>query len=168
MTSAWEYKELAALQKALDRFAPILGDKRKDSSRDGDPQEIKTVSKLDQAIDGDSASGVLDATTLGEYFGDSVNFSLFTAGTDSKVDFADNDKQLEGTTIHEIAHGLLKYTLPDFTTTMDYWLDKNTKSGAAGAEEPITDYGQTNAGEDFFRSCDVLFCEVCGFKIQMS
>lgn len=148
-TKAWEYKELVALKKSLAHFGPILGDKRDSSTRSESDQEVTTVSKVDQAIDSNKSTGVLDTTTLGEYFKDSQNFSMFTAGTNSTIDFANNKKQLEGTAVHEIAHGILKYAESDFITAMDYWTDKYTKSGTAGAEAPITNYGGKNGGEDF-------------------
>ncbi len=155
----WDYKELVALEKALSHFAPILGTKRAESTRSGSDQEITSASKVDQAIDKNSPTGVLDTTTLGEFFAASKNFSMFTAGTGSTVDFTDNKKQLEGTAIHEIAHGLLKYALPDFVKAIKYWTDSNTKSGMEGAEAPITAYGGKNAGEDLSESVMYYFVE---------
>jgi len=163
-TKEWEYKELVALEKALSHFAPILGNPRATSSRKGDTQEITSVSKVDQAIDKNSASGVLDHSTLGEFFSGSKNFSTFTAGTNSAVDFKDSSKQLEGTAVHEIAHGLMKNELPAFITAMDYWTDQYTKSGTAGAEAPPTDYGQTNAGEDLSESVMLYFVDPDSLK----
>ncbi|HWN71230.1 MAG TPA: DUF4157 domain-containing protein [Haliangium sp.] len=158
-TKEWKYKELVALKAALARFAPILGAKRKDSTRSGDAQEIITVSKVDQAIDTNEDTGVLDTTTLGEYFESSKNFSMFKAGTNSTVDFSDNAKQLEGTAIHEIAHGLMKYCLPDYVATLKYWDSEYKASGEAGAEAPITDYGSTNAGEDLSEAVMYYFVD---------
>jgi hypothetical protein len=158
-TKAWEFKELVALKAALDRFGPILGKARKDSTRSGDDQEIRTVSKVDQAIDEDTKDGVLDTTTLGEYFKDSENFSMFTAGTNSTVDFPDNAKQLEGTAIHEIAHGVMKYCLSDFVAAMPYWDSAYMASGKAGVEAPITAYGTKSASEDLSESVMYYFVE---------
>ena len=163
-TKEWEYKELVALERALSHFAPILGDKRKTSSRSGDDQEITSVSKVDQAIDRNSAGGTLDTTTLGEFFADSKNFSMFTAGTDSTIDFSDNNKQLEGTAIHEIAHGLMKSDLPAFVSATDYWTDQYTASGKVGAEAPPTAYGQSNAGEDLSESVMFFFVDPSTLK----
>ena len=44
-------------------------------------------------------------------------------------------------------HGLLAYALDDYIKATGYWTDRNTKSGTAGAEAPITSYGDTNAAE---------------------
>ncbi|ACY14285.1 eCIS core domain-containing protein [Haliangium ochraceum] len=158
-TTAWEYKELVALEKALARFAPILGSARGNSTRSGEGQEIRTVSKVDQAIDENSDAGVLDTTTLGEYFESSENFSMFTAGESSTIDFADNDKQLEGTAIHEIAHGLMEYALDDYVAELEYWDSRLKASGKAGAEAPITEYGGTNAGEDLSEAVMYYFVD---------
>lgn len=164
VTKTWEFKELVALQRALAHFAPILGDARKSSSRKGAAQEITSASKVDQAIDRNSAAGQLDNETLGEFFGGSKNFSMFTAGSDSTIDFTDNAKQLEGTAIHEIAHGLLKHEVDGYAKALEYWTDQNTKSGKAGAEEPITEYGQTNAGEDLSEAVMYYFIDEATLK----
>jgi hypothetical protein len=160
-TKHWELKELRALQKAFAHFAAILGKNRATSSRKDVAQEITTGSKVDQGIDQDSASGVLDNTTMGEFFESSKNFSMFTAGTDFKGDpsvgtFKDN---LEANATHELAHGLCQYAEPDFIKEMDYWTDVSTKSGKKGAEEPVTPYGKTNAREDLAESVKFYFMD---------
>lgn len=101
----WEYKGLVAFDKALGHFAPILGKNRETSSRKDAEQELTSVSKLDQSIDKNSAKGQLDNDTVGEYFSAAKNFSAFTAGADAADDFKSNAKPLEGTVVHEIAHG---------------------------------------------------------------
>jgi hypothetical protein len=163
-TKQWEIQELRALQKALAHFAAVLGKKRATSSRKDVPQELTTGSKVDQGIDEDSASGVLDNTTMGEFFESSKNFSMFTAGTDFKGEasvgiFKDNETNLEANATHELAHGLCQYAEPDFIKAMDYWTDANTKSGKAGAEEPVTPYGKTNAREDLAESVKFYFLD---------
>ena len=164
VTKTWELKELAALDRALAHFAPILGEARKTSSRKGDAQEVTSVSKVDQAIDRNSAAGQLDHSTLGEFFGGSKNFSMFTAGTDNAGVFGDNAKELEGTAIHEIAHGLLKHEVDGYTTALEYWTDRVTKSGKAGAEEPVTAYGKTNASEDLSEAVMYYFIDQATLK----
>jgi hypothetical protein len=163
-TKHWELNELHALQKALAHFAAILGKKRATSSRKGVSQELTTGSKVDQGIDEDSASGVLDNSTMGEFFESSKNFSMFTAGTDFKGDpsvgtFKDNKTNLEANATHELAHGLCRYAEPDFIKAMDFWTDAYTKSGKAGAEEPVTPYGKTNAREDLAESVKFYFLD---------
>lgn len=158
--TAWKMKELRAVKRALSHYAPILGTKRALSTRAGVDQEATTVSKVAQAIDEDTASGALDTTTLGEFFRSSKNFSMFTAGTNSEVDFpGDNNKQLEATAIHEIGHGLMEYALGDYIAGLDFWTNRNTKSGKAGAEAPITKYGAKNAAEDLCEALMFYFLE---------
>lgn len=156
---SWEMKELRALRQALSHFGPILGKNREQSPLKGTAQEITSVSKVDQAIDRNNATGQLDNSTLGEYFSGAKNFSMFTAGTNSTVDFSDNSKQLEGTAIHEIAHGLLAKEVNSFLLVSGYWVDQSTKSGAADAEAPPTAYGQKNAREDLSESVMFYFVE---------
>jgi hypothetical protein len=158
--TVWQYKELVALENALKHFAPILGKNRASSSRKDEEQEVTSISKVDQAIDSNRATGQLDTTTLGEYFKGSKNFSMFSAGTNSTTDFpGDNPKQLEGTAIHEIAHGLLKHEVDNYAKALEYWKDKYTKSKKNHAEAPITDYGQTNASEDLSEAVMYYFVE---------
>lgn len=165
-TKEWEYKELVALDKALGHFAPVLGKSRETSSRKDAEQELTSVSKLDQAIDKNSAKGKLDNDTVGEYFGAAKNFSAFTAGTDAADDFKSNAKQLEGTMVHEIAHGVFKYQLDAFVAKFAYWTDANTKSGRADAEAPPTEYGQGKAGEDLSESVMFFFLAPEQFKTK--
>lgn len=161
-TKEWELKELRALKQALGHFAPVLGKQRATSSRKGVAQELTTGSKVHQGIDEDSASGVLDDTTMGEYFESSKNFSMFTAGSGFKGDpsvgvFKDNATNLEANAIHELAHGLCQYAEPDFIKELPYWTDAYTASGKAGAEAPMTPYGETNASEDLAESVKFYF-----------
>ena len=120
---------------------------------------------MDHGIDEDSENGALDDTTMGEYFESSKNFTMFTAGTDTTIDFAgDNAKQLEGTAIHEIAHGVMLYALADFVKQIDYWDSEYMASGKAGAEAPITPYGGSNAGEDLSETVMYYFVEPATLK----
>jgi len=163
-SKTWKFKELKALERALAHFAPILGKNREQSFRKGEDQEITSVGKVHQSI----TKGKLDTTTLGEYFKSSKNFSMFTAGEKSTIDFpGDNEKQLEATAVHEIAHGLMKYLLPGYTAALSaYWQDASTAladgDGVAnnpGAEAPITDYGTKNASEDLSEAVMMYFVD---------
>ncbi len=154
-TQNWEYKELVALEKALAYFAPILGKEREDSSRKTETQEINTVGKIEKGI----SKNKITTTLLGQYFRGSKNFVMYGTGTESTVDFPDNSKQLEGTTVHEIAHGLLRYALADYVALLEYWKDEDTKSNKADVEAPITMYGGTNAREDLSEAVMYYFVE---------
>jgi hypothetical protein len=153
--AAWEFRELVALKEALEFYAPILGDERKTSSRTGTDQEIKTVSKVDQGIDGNRPTGKLDTTTVGENFRGSNNFSVFTAGAAGKGGpflggpYASNQDLVLTTIAHELGHGLLQHEEVRFVAAIDYWTSTFVASGKAGTEEPITPYGKQDAREDF-------------------
>lgn len=156
---AWQMKELRAVKRALAHYAPILGSARKGSARGKASQEVKYIGKVKQAIDQNSAKGVLDDTTMGEYFAKDKALGLFDAGTDSTEDFADNLMQLEATAVHEMAHGLFGHEVPGWAKEFEYWEDRNTKSGKAGAEAPPTEYGETNAAEDLCETVMLYFVE---------
>jgi hypothetical protein len=159
-TDSWEFRELVALERALSHFAPILGEKRKFSTRKDAAQEVTTAGKAEQSIDTNVPEGKLDPKTLGEFFKDSKNFTMFERGETSTIDFpGDNPKQLEATAVHEIAHGLMKYAINDFLAATEFWTDEDTKSGKAGAEAPPTPYGSKNAREDLSESVMMFFVD---------
>ena len=154
----WRLKELRALSRALAFYAPILGAQRAKSSRASADQEVTSVGKVKNAIDTNKPIGKLDTTTLGEYFRAKKNMGMFKASEGYTSDFSDEGDQLTGTFVHEIAHGLLEYALPDYIKATDgYWTDRSTKSGKKGAEAPITDYGAKNAAEDMCESAMMFF-----------
>jgi hypothetical protein len=158
--ATWLFAELQALERALEHFAPILGTSRMLSDRAGVDQEVTSASKVDQSITTNTDKGKLDDNTLGEFFRESKNFSLFTPGETSDIDFkGDVNKQLEATTVHEIAHGLMKYAEDDFFKETGYWIDRTTKSGTAGAEAPPTSYGDKNGSEDLSESTMFFFVD---------
>jgi hypothetical protein len=159
-TKAWEYKELLALHDALAHFAPVLGAARDGSSHAGADTEVKTVSKVDHAISADKVTGKLDNSTLGEYFEASDNLSVFTAGTDASGDFADNQTQLEGTAIHELAHGVLAAEVVPYSQATGFWADvEHWQPDVTDAEWPITEYGRKNAAEDLSEATMYYFTE---------
>jgi hypothetical protein len=154
----WQMKELRAIERALAHFAPILGAARKDSARKG-AQEVKYIGKVKKAIDENSKDGELDSTTMGEYFKKQKTLGLFDAGTNSTEDFTDNLKQLEGTAVHEMAHGLFGYMEKAWVNEFDFWENKYDDSGKAGAEAPPSEYGKTNAAEDLCESVMFYFVD---------
>ena len=161
----WHLDEMRALERALAHYAPILGPERAKSTRAKAGQEITTASKVEQSIDKNTPKGVLDTTTMGEYFGAQKNFSLFKAAEGYSGDFpGDVPKELESTIAHELSHGLLKYELPHFVKTFKYWkstyvADANSKTRVANkkVEAPITFYGGTSADEDLAESANFYF-----------
>jgi hypothetical protein len=167
-TRAWKLYEIRALQKALKHYQPVFGAERAKSTRAKEGQEVLTVSKVEQSIDQDSPSGTLDTTTMGEYFADVKNFSLFKASEGKSGDFPGSaSKQTEGTIVHEIAHGVLTYRLTSFISKFNYWKDVSTAdadpvtkvANKKGVEAPITLYGAKNAREDVSETAMFFFVE---------
>ena len=147
-TAPWHMRELRATERALKHYERILGGNRALSTRAGDAQEVVDIGKANFSITQMNEKGVIDPQTLGEYYRSAKTFAIYTPGENYVQDLGSVDKQLEGTIVHEIAHGVMYYALPEFTTMSGYWLDNRTKSGAKDAEAPCTTYGQTSASED--------------------
>lgn len=165
VAGVWQMKELRALDRALAHFAPVLGAARKDSTRKG-AQEVKYIGKVKQAIDENSAEATLDTTTLGEYFKKDKTLGMFDAGTDSTVDFADSLQQLEGTAVHEMAHGLFGYLEKPWLKQFDFWAGLYSASGKDGVEPPPSDYGETNVAEDMCESVMFYFVDETHLKTK--
>lgn len=146
-TTAWKMEELRALSRALVHFSPILGKERASSTRSGDKQEAASVSKLEQGIDKKTAK--FTKKLKAQQFDTLRNVTLYSSLTDFPADFkGDRVREIEGIIIHELAHGLLDYAVDNYLKNLPYWKDASTKSGKAGAEAPITEYGSENIDED--------------------
>lgn len=155
-TKEWTMRELRALERALENFAPILGEARTGSTRSGQRQELMSVGKLRQSITENSPGGVLEGRTSrritkGEYFDASHNLAMFAAGE------KDSAEVLTALAIHEIAHGLMDYAVDDYARRLDYWGPDGKPSGKAGAEAPITPYGTMNPDEDLAEAVKFYF-----------
>jgi hypothetical protein len=167
----WTLEELRALRRALAHYAPILGTKRAASTRAKADQEVTSTGKVEQAVDTNTAAGALDTTTLGEYFKDSKNFDMFKAGENASGDFpGDIPKQLEGTAVHEIGHGLLGYAATSFVATFKYWkstyLADADPAGVAkkSVEAPPSAYGAKSANEDLSETAMFFFVDAARLK----
>ncbi len=151
----WKLRELRALLRAAGHYARILGASRATSSRHAAAQEVTLAGKLTTSIN--DARTAVDLPTLGEYFSERDAFAMYRSGENDAGITGDVDQELEFTATHELAHGLMAYALPSFIARMDFWLDRATPSGAAGAEAPPTNYGQTNAAEDMCETMAMYF-----------
>jgi hypothetical protein len=163
----WRIGELRALRRALGYYSAILGANRATSNRKDAPQEVTSVGKVKNAINHDSWTGKLDSTTLGEYFESKKNMGLFKSSERYASDFSTVADQLTGTFVHEIAHGLLAYAIPDFIAATDYWKDEDEElPKPLRMEDPVTSYGKTNAAEDICESAMMFF--VAPARLQAS
>jgi hypothetical protein len=155
----WLYRELKAVERALRHFSRVLGAARAFSTRAAAPQELVAIGKLETRLGVKEGKTVWKPSVMGTYFGSYQTFAMYKHGETATPDFADIDKQIEGTAVHEIAHGIFDYAEADWVKTFDYWLDADTASGKAGAEAPPTDYGQTSAAEDLAESVMLYFLD---------
>ena len=152
----WTMRELRAVDRALSHFAPILGRRRKKSTRKDIDQEVTSVGK--GTVSAAFATNAADPTTLGQFYRDSKSFSLYKRSEVATPDFpGDLDKQLEGTTVHEISHGLMEYALDRFMKAGGYWTSRNQETHDVNGEDPPTDYGKKNAAEDLCESVMLYF-----------
>jgi hypothetical protein len=144
-TDVWHHKELVALETAMAHYAPILGGNRANSALAGKDQEVTVFSKLAKSIKEDVPHATkLSETDYGEYFADQKTVALFGLGTSffarkftgklsELVGATDFDKladQVEGTIIHEMAHGIFKGDEKHFTNESNF-------SSAMEDESPI-------------------------------
>jgi hypothetical protein len=158
-TTEWEYKELVAIERAFIHFAPLLGANRELSAAAGEPQGLTTLSKLGLSIDEPTIEGRAGDGTLGEFFGDADNVTLFEAGEEYDRQLGDNMRQLEGNVVHELAHALLEDDVEEFMELMPYWETEDKKSDVPGAEPPPSHYGQKSAHEDVSESLMFYFMD---------
>ena len=99
---------------------------------------------------------------LGEYFREPElrNFAMYKHNETSTIDFPGNvDKQMEATAVHEIAHGIFRYALPEFVARLAYWLDEDTPTKIAAPRLAPTDYGTKNAREDLSETVMLYFVD---------
>ncbi len=157
----WRMIDLRSLSTCLDHYAQITGTERSKSTRSGEDQEVAVVGKVQNAINTNTSAGKLDTTTLGEYFKATKAVNLFQAQEGGSGDFpGDEGKQLVGTFVHEMAHGLLAYAYDAFVAeTGGYWKNRYKKSGKRGKEAPINDYASTNAQEDLAETAMFYFVQ---------
>ena len=156
----WRMKDLRAVKRAVEHYAPILGKARATSTRSTAAQEATTVGKVNTSITEDTKKGKVDPQTLGEFYDTDRAFAIYKSSETNREDFANVEKQIEATTTHELAHGLMYYMINDFmTATGGYWRDEDTKANKKGAEKPPTAYGRKNAREDLCESVMLYFCD---------
>lgn len=160
-TTEWQLKELRAIRRSLQHFAPLLGKEREKSTSQAIPQQVISMSKLTEAVTNNIPEGQLDGHNLrrtnGEYFPEARNVSLFSAATNNSIDGMSNEKSLEATLVHELAHGLLGYRQVDFVAAVGYWTQGWPPKAIEGAERPPTPRAHTSPDEDLAESVKWFF-----------
>ena len=107
-------KDLRAVKRAVEHYAPILGKARATSKRSKAAQEATTLGKVNTSITEDTKKGRIDPETLGEFYDTDRAFAIYKSSETNTPDFANVEKQIEATTTHELAHGLMYYMIHDF------------------------------------------------------
>ncbi|MFB7293139.1 alpha/beta hydrolase [Actinacidiphila glaucinigra] len=100
----WTLSQLKQLRTALEHYAPILGEMRESSSREGDPQEVKIVALANKGV----RQGIISSDMGGEYFESEKLVNLYG----DVLNEHRNEFELVAT--HELAHGLLGYAQKSF------------------------------------------------------
>jgi hypothetical protein len=158
----WHLRELRALEKACKHYAPILGKLREDSTRKDAGQEVKYFGKATHSIDTNTASGIADSSTLGEYYRSDSTAGMYMIAENDTSFGTDVDASLEWVCTHELSHGLMDYVEEDLRKAAGYWKDASTKTGSG--EEPWSGYAKTSLGEDLAESATAYFIKNADFK----
>ncbi|MCW2943369.1 MAG: hypothetical protein JWR24_86, partial [Actinoallomurus sp.] len=146
----WDPNELRGLRAALEHFAPILGERRSRSGRAGAEQEVTHVGAVSFGV----TNRKIDFGMAGEYIGSHKMLNFYAPVLIGK-DFGGGRREIEGTATHELAHGLLKYALPEFTDAFGSWGPDGRPRLREGAEPP---YGNaTSAMADLEASIKASF-----------
>jgi hypothetical protein len=146
----WNPNELRGLRAALEHFAPILGERRSRSGRAGVEQEVTHVGAVSFGV----TNRKIDFGMAGEYIGSHKMLNFYAPVLIGK-DFGGGRREIEGTATHELAHGLLKYALPEFTDAFGSWGPDGRPRLREGAEPP---YGNaTSAMADLEASIKASF-----------
>ncbi|MGI5230635.1 hypothetical protein [Actinoallomurus sp. CA-142502] len=129
----WSPEELSAVRAALEHYAPILGMRRERSNRAGIDQEVSWIGAVSFGI---TRRGI-DYGMAGEYIDSHKTVTMYAPILLAK-DLGGGRREIEGTVTHELAHGLLKYALPEFTEAFGSWGADGRPKLPEGVEPPIT------------------------------
>ena len=73
----WRMKDLRAVKRAVEHYAPILGKARATSKRSTAAQEATTLGKVNTSITEDTKKGRIDPGTLGEFYDTDRTFAIY-------------------------------------------------------------------------------------------
>ena len=73
----WRMKDLRAVKRAVEHYAPILGKARATSKRSKAAQEATTLGKVNTSITEDTKKGRIDPGTLGEFYDTDRAFAIY-------------------------------------------------------------------------------------------
>ncbi len=150
-TSAWDLPQLRALKESMAFFDTRIG---------GLPRGMAGFAFGRVNVGINDAGDARDPKVLGQNHGGKSSITLFDAASGAATPLQDKTKALTGTLVHELAHAIMGG--PDtYIAAMSpaYWTDPTTRSGNAGAEAPITPYGDKSASEDLAEATMFYFLE---------
>ncbi|MFG1646029.1 hypothetical protein ACGFMK_37615 [Amycolatopsis sp. NPDC049252] len=123
--------ETRAIDDALKHYAPILGERRANSSRAHAEQEVKHFAAVSFGVE----RGQIAPTARAEYLASHGTVNLYAMGVINK-EFGGGHRGIEGTVTHELAHGLLSYALDDYGKHVGSWNPDGSPHRRAGGEPP--------------------------------
>ncbi|MEU9336420.1 hypothetical protein AB0D49_25085 [Streptomyces sp. NPDC048290] len=134
--------EIQGLNAALEHFAPLLGARRQTSNRSGTEQEVTTLGAVT------TGNGFLGTPETSQYIASHRTLNLYAdpSGGDGTGPDA---QETEGATVRALAHGLLSYALPEFTSAFGTWDADGRPVLGEGVEPP---HGATTPEADFVAS----------------
>jgi hypothetical protein len=164
-TSTWTVAQLRDLEQGLAFYSPVLGPARMLSPAGGGDQPLTTFSRLKVGLDKPRTATA--GSVFGQYFGNQSNAALYDSAG-SATELADTTMATRGVVVHEAAHAILGRNTDRFVSDLKppYWKDENTATGDPTAEEPVTDYGKTNAREDLADAATFYFLERTTLKTK--
>ncbi|SEF38166.1 hypothetical protein SAMN05421837_118117, partial [Amycolatopsis pretoriensis] len=126
-------EEIRAIEAATSHYAPILGNRRASSSRAHAEQEVRTFGAVTFAVE----NGRLAAGARAEYLDSHGTVNLYAMGTLNR-EFGGGERAIEGTVVHELAHGLLDYALGEYTEHVGSWDAEGNPRRRSDGEPPLS------------------------------
>jgi hypothetical protein len=168
----WEIGELQALERGLVNFKSVIAVRRAPVlfNMSGANARLTSVGRVTKGVK--AGQGSASETVMGEYFGTQEGVALYDPAKSNQYGkLADQSKTFESTVVHEAAHAYFQPYLDTYIggMTPPYWKDQktracplkeiNTPACTPSPEMPITEYGETNAGEDLAEAVMFYYME---------
>lgn len=102
----WNLRELRAVEKACEFFAPILGGARAKSPRRSVAQDVTAFGKATTSLSDSSKKGKAAKLTYGEAFDEAKTVGIYQSAEHNRTfaGYPDVDRNLEWICIHELGH----------------------------------------------------------------
>lgn len=169
----WTVDELQAIVDALQQFTDPLHTQAKTGAT-----QLATISRVNQLPNTRNTS--LDMRVAGASLHDNISFA--NAWGDADNEFDKPAEVLRGRAIHELGHAFLKRFESTYKQSLAYWsafssapttaqclaYELRTRSDASlpKLELPISEYGQTDPGEDLAEAARMYFSSRDAMRAQ--